>query len=381
MKKNLFLLFLLLFTIFFRSSVFATEDPRIFPNNKIGIHILFPSEIEEAAKLVNSNGGDWGYVTIPIQAGDKDIMKWQKFMDQAKKHHVTPLIRLASEGDYFNTKVWRKPTDLDILDFANFLDSLEWPIKNRYVIVFNEPNRSDEWGGEANPSEYAKILSYGVTVFKSKNQDFFIISAGMDNAAENTNLAFNQYTFLKEMEKAVPGIFYQVDGLGSHSYPNPGFSQPPARQDKRSIASFRFEKTLIDSLGARNQPIFITETGWSKKTVTESLIENYYKEAFENVWNDPNIAAVTPFLLRANAGPFEVFSFLKPDGSKTTGYIGFESIEKIKGEPTVVKKVLGKKTPETLFQEKNFKAVKVEEKSPFSLSTTVKSLFKRLLRI
>lgn len=381
MKKNLFLLFLLLFTIFFRSSVFATEDPRIFPNNKIGIHILFPSEIEEAAKLVNSNGGDWGYVTIPIQAGDKDIMKWQKFMDQAKKHHVTPLIRLASEGDYFNTKVWRKPTDLDILDFANFLDSLEWPIKNRYVIVFNEPNRSDEWGGEANPSEYAKILSYGVTVFKSKNQDFFIISAGMDNAAENTNLAFNQYTFLKEMEKAVPGIFYQVDGLGSHSYPNPGFSQPPARQDKRSIASFRFEKTLIDSLGARNQPIFITETGWSKKTVTESLIENYYKEAFENVWNDPDIAAVTPFLLRAHAGPFTFFSFLNADGSKTADYLGIESIEKIKGEPVLAKKVLGKKTPETLFQEKNFKAVKVEEKSPFSLSTTVKSLFKRLLRI
>src|SRR5688572_16737141 len=109
----------------------AIVNPLEQPNNKIGIHILFHDELEEAAKLVNANGGDWGYVTIPIQSGDKDILKWQKFMDECRRLHLIPLVRLATEGDYYNTKVWRKPDEEDILDFANFLNSLYWPTKNR----------------------------------------------------------------------------------------------------------------------------------------------------------------------------------------------------------------------------------------------------------
>ncbi len=111
--------------------VFAVENPLRVANNKVGIHILFPTEIDKAAALVNSSGGDWGYVVIPIQSGDKDLKKWQAFMDEAKKRHVIPIIRLATEGDYFNTKVWRKPTPADVLDFANFLNSLTFPTKNK----------------------------------------------------------------------------------------------------------------------------------------------------------------------------------------------------------------------------------------------------------
>src|SRR5207245_3843448 len=62
---------------------FAAENPLAVPNNKIGVHILFPNELPDAVKLINSNGGDWGYVTIPIQSGDRDIEKWQHFFDEA----------------------------------------------------------------------------------------------------------------------------------------------------------------------------------------------------------------------------------------------------------------------------------------------------------
>lgn len=173
MNKRVVGILLIVAFLLFPKSSFAAEDPFSHPNNKMGIHILFPSELQEAAKLVNSNGGDWGYVTIPIQAGDKDIKKWQEFMDQAKSLHLIPLVRLATEGDYFNTSSWRKPTEADVLDFANFLNSLNWPTKNHYIIVFNEVNRGDEWGGSPNPQEYADILSYAVTAFKSRNPDFF----------------------------------------------------------------------------------------------------------------------------------------------------------------------------------------------------------------
>lgn len=377
------LAFLLLFSLNLYNYSYAVEDPLSLPNNKFGIHILFTSEIETAAQLVNSNGGDWGYVTIPIQAVDKDLIKWQKFMDDAKRLHVIPILRIATEGDYFDTKSWRKPKFEDVLDFANFLDSLLWPTKNRYVIIFNEVNRADEWGDAPNPKEYTQLLSYAVTVFKSKNQDFFILPAGLDNAAPTvTGLSMNQYEFIRQMNEAVPGIFYQVDGFTSHSYPNPGFSQTPEKQDQQSIASFRHEAALISTLSTKKLPIFITETGWSQDLVSEFLQSTYYRIAFTSVWSDSSIAAVTPFLLRADTGPFTVFSLIKNSASPSAQLVEIMGMKKEQGKPSTnssPQNTLGSSNKDTL--EVDFSQSKIHEEKPFSLTETVKAFVKWLLKI
>ncbi|MFH1187041.1 MAG: hypothetical protein V1697_02605 [Candidatus Levyibacteriota bacterium] len=344
--KQIFIISLFLYTITHSTSnAFAIHNPLDTPNNRFGIHILFTSEISEAAELVNSSGGDWGYVTIPIQTSDKDIVKWQIFLDQAKKHHLIPILRLATDGDYFNTSVWNKPNDAVVLDFANFLSSLTWPTENKYIIVFNEVNRGDEWGGESNPSEYAKLLSYAVTVFKSKDPSFFIISAGLDNAAENIDgKSMNQYSYFTLMNEAVPGIFSQLDGISSHSYPNPGFSQPPTVLTAKSISSFKYERDHIESMGGKNLPVFITETGWVTNSTNEKQHAEYFKQAFNNVWSDSSIVTVTPFILNAGAGPFVQFSLLKPDSNKTDRYNAIFNLPKTKGKPvlTNIRTVLGK---------------------------------------
>lgn len=331
MGKFLFIIFAFLFCLSSFISPHKTQaivDPLFSDNNKFGVHILFPSELSDAAKLVNSSGGDWGYVTIPIQAGDKDLDKWQEFMDNARRLHIIPIIRLSTEGDYFTTNVWRKPNLADALDFANFLNSLEWPIVNRYIVVFNETNRADEWGGEANASEYAHILSYTVETFKSKDDDFFIISAGLDNASEN-----NEYTFMREMHMAVPKVFNQVDAIGSHSYPNPGFEQPPWVLTTKSISSFIYEKRLAELLANKKLPVYITETGWSSDKISKTKIGNYFTEAFDSVWSSDNAVAVTPFLFNAGAGPFAQFSLIDKNGEKNDIYNAIKDIPKVKGDP------------------------------------------------
>lgn len=343
MRKRFFLIPLFGFICYFSSAVsaYAVENPLAVPNNKIGIHILFDTELSQAAQLVNSNGGDWGYVTIPIQDGDKDVGKWQRFMDEAKKNHVIPIVRLATKSDPANLKNWQKPTPEDIIDFGSFLNKLNWPVKNRYIIVFNEVNRGDEWGGTANPKEYAELLSFAVTVFKSKSPDFFIISAGMDNAAPNQGgMYMNEYTYLQQMNAAVPGIFNQVDGMSSHSYPNPGFSQPPNTTSSMGTGSFNFERQLMQSLSIKSLPIFITETGWADGTVSDDLKTAYYKQAINTIWNDPNIVAITPFLLQANGGAFQKFSFTNNDGSPTKQYQMLHDLPKVGGAPMMPVRVL-----------------------------------------
>lgn len=319
----------------------AAENPLASPNNIFGIHILFPSEVNQAASLVNTNNGDWGYVTIPIQSGDKDLIKWQKFLNDCSQLHLIPIVRLATEGDYFNTRVWRKPQYADLLDFANFLNSLKWPILNRYILVYNEVNRGDEWGGVANPREYAALLSYATTIFKSRSQDFYIISAGLDNAAATDGVNYDEYMFLNEMNTSVPGIFNQIDGISSHAYPNPGFSTPPTVINSRSIASFQYERQLVESLSSKFHPVFITETGWPKYVGPDNLLISYYQTAFATLWSDKNIVAITPFLLNAGSGPFEPFSFVTADGNQTPEFQLIAGMPKKKGNPVIPLRVLG----------------------------------------
>lgn len=321
--------------MFFVNTSFAIYDPIKTQNNKYGIHILFPEEISEAAILVNSTGGDWGYVTIPIRATERNIEKWQKFMDDCKKYHIIPIIRIATEGDYFIKASWEKPSNYYAIDFANFLSSLDWPTKNRYVVIFNETNRGDEWGGTPNASEYADILNNAVDAFKQRSDKFFIIMGGLDNASVNVQgVSVNQFNYMRQMNEAIPGIFEKIDGLAVHSYPNPAFASPPSYLGTNSIYSFNYEQDLILELTGKNLPIFITETGWSSDTVSELKQTQYYKEAFESIWNDENIVAVTPFIFHADQGPFRQFSFIV-DNKKTDLYLGYLQLSKIKGQPQI----------------------------------------------
>ena len=345
MRKSLFIVYLALIYFLLAKPAHAIVNPLSVPNNKIGIHILFDSELPQAARLINSSGGDWGYVTIPIQWGDKDLVKWQNFMNNCRRYHVIPILRLATEGDFFNTTVWRKPLPSDIMDFANFLDSLDWPVKNRYIIIYNEVNRGDEWGGQANPQEYANLLSFAVTVFKSKSPDFFIISAGLDNAAPNlTPTYFNEYDYMKQMNAAVPGIFNQIDGLSSHSYPNPGFSQPPSAVSAMGTSSFLYEQQLAKNLSNKTLPVFITETGWSTDSISDDLAAHYYQTTFASIWNDPSIVAITPFLLQGWGSPFQQFSLLNGNGSYTKQYQFLHDLPKTHGYPVLAIRVLAAET-------------------------------------
>jgi hypothetical protein len=138
------------------------------------------------------------------------------------------------------------------------------------------------------------------------------------------------------MNAQVPGIFNQIDGLGSHSYPNPGFLQAPWVITDKSINSFQFEKNLAFELSGKDLLVFITETGWSRDKISENQIASYYGHAFESVWLDKNIVAVTPFLLRAGAGPFSQFAILNENenGDNQVSRT-LQRLVKTKGTPTI----------------------------------------------
>ncbi|MCL4397546.1 hypothetical protein M1403_00780 [Patescibacteria group bacterium] len=327
-KKAAICLALIFCGLIFVSPVRAVYDPLSVPNNKFGIHILDPQEIFKAADLVNTSGGQWGYVTIPIRANDRDLEKWTKFMQNAKQLKIIPILRIASfpVDDH-----WMAPNEYDLVDFANFLDQLPWPTRNRYVVIYNEPNHEGEWGGFVYPQEYARVLDRAVDIFHKRNPDFFVISAGMDASAPNGSNSMNEYEYFSEMQAAWPGIFSRIDGFSSHAYGNPGFSTYPNVYSPVNVASYRFERDyLCHNFEACNLKIFITEAGWKNG--------GWLKAAFDDIWTDDDIVAVTPFLLDAQTQPFADFSFTGTNGLKPFAK-EYMAISKAAGNPQLAAKI------------------------------------------
>lgn len=340
MKPVKILIFFIMLIVFFYFKVtsYAIYDPLSKPNNFFGIHILFPDEIEDASKLVNSNGGEWGYVTVPIQAGERDLEKWQTFFNRCSQLKLIPIVRLVTEKTINDSSYWRMPNEYDLVDFANFLDSLSWPSKNRYILLFNEINRYDEWGGEyPNPSYYADLIVSANEIFKSRSDDFFLIMGAFDNASVTDGKKYvNGFHYLNLMFQYNPEVFNKIDGFASHSYPNPAFSQPPNAFSRIGIATYKYEYEYINERAENKKYVFITETGWDIDKVGEENVASYYTKAFSSIWEEDKdkIVAITPFLIKSENGQFDVFSFFK-NGVPRSNYKAVYTLPKTKGNPLV----------------------------------------------
>lgn len=331
MNKIFIIIFILLFFIFYALPVSA-YDPNSVANNIYGIGIINHSDLEDVSNLVNVNDGDWGYVTIVITENNRNKEVWQKFLNDCRKLHLIPIIRVAANFDGQN---WEVPKIENIDSWVNFFNSLNWVIKNRYVIVANEPNHAKEWGGKINPSEYAMYLKTFAERLHNSEPNYFVLNAGFDQAAMNSKITMDEKKYIDEMVKTVPDIFNFIDGWNSHSYPNPAFSGPKTGIGRKSIRGYEWELNYLLSLGVnKDLPIFITETGWVRNSKNENLVASNLKYAFDEVWSkNKNIVAVTPFILNYTEKPFFEFSWKDKNGSFFPIYSKIQSINKIAGQP------------------------------------------------
>ncbi len=321
-------------------AVYAKYDPASVPNNKFGIHIVDVNDIADAATLVNSTNGDWGYITLVIQEDDRNFDKWQRVFDQMRRLHLIPIVRLAT---HVQGTSWVIPSRDSAEDWSRFLNSLNWPTENRYVILFNEPNHANEWGGQLDPEGYADIVSLFTDTLHKTSEDFFVMPGGLDDSASSDGEALDAATYWSRMLAHASTVFDAVDGWSSHSYPNPGFSGSPYATGRGTLYSYIWERNILRNLGfAKTLPLFITETGWvhsqgevfNPGLLTTDQVGNNLKIAAQNVWSDPSILAVTPFVLNYQAYPFDHFSWrVLGSNDYYSQYGAYQSIAKTSGTP------------------------------------------------
>ncbi len=337
-KIFLALIFLLLPSFIFTPLVKAINDPTSVPNNRVGIHVVDAGDLDSVAKLTNSNGGDWGYVTLVIQKGERDTRRWQEVFDKIRRLHLIPIVRVATAPD---GDIWEKPSLDEIDGWVSFFNSLNWVIKNRYITVGNEPNHAKEWGGQINPAEYATYLKTFSSKLKSASDDYFVMPSGFDASATNSRDSMDEATYLARMVASEPDLFNNIDGWASHSYPNPNFSGSADGVGRGSVRTYLWELDYLKTLGVtKNLPVFITETGWAHDAdgripgnINSKDLGAKFEEAYKYAWNSPNVVAVTPFVFSYQDNLFDMFSWKKRDGSFYVFYYSVQNLQKTKGAP------------------------------------------------
>ena len=366
-RIGLSILIIFLILLLFSSKVLASFEKISEPNNKFGIHLAVPSEedLKDAADLVNSTGGDWGYVTLIIQEDDRNREKWQKTFDLCRQLHLIPIVRLATSAENDH---WRRPEVKQAKEWAEFLNSLNWVIKNRYIVLFNEPNHGQEWGGQADPQDYALTAFEFAKTLKETNADFFVMLAGFDAAApQKPPLYFDEKIFLQLVLVNKPQLFEYIDGWSSHSYPNHGFVGSAIGSGRNSIKTYLWELELLKRLAVNKElPVFITETGWphaeglnqKSNFYDAATVAENFKIYYDQLINDEKVTAITPFILNYQGELFDNFSWRKqgepkefyPQHSQVLG------ITKVKGEPEQEQKfTIISKLPEKFIENSSHK--------------------------
>lgn len=315
-------------------------------NNKVGMYVQNSGDqISAASGLINSNGGDWGYVLLTMNLNDRGGGTWQNLFDAAANSHVIPVIQLFNAGSC-------NADDMDFDGLAEMLNGLKWPSAHRYISIFNEVNAGDYWCGNASGESYAKALDKAIRAFKDKSSDFFIMPAAFNSSARtgavsNEKAAYiGEDLFLSQMNSAVPGIFTKIDGWASHSYPQPNFSGA-IYGGRDSIINYNWELGLLRNLGVGTLPVFITETGWLHREGQESCgqysqggllsadaVAARYQDAYTNYWlRDSKVVAVMPFIWASNDACAAGFAWQKPDGSLYPQGEMLKGIPKTAGSP------------------------------------------------
>ena len=308
--------------------------------NIFGLHLTQPQDLEKTAPIINSPEGDWGWATIVIRLDQLNPDAWQTFFNDCRKKHIIPLVRLATHLDQ---GVWIQPKKEHIDQLSSFLNNLNWPTKRQHIILFNEVNRSDEWGGEVNPQSFAEIAVYAHQSFKEKNDEFYLLSPGLDLAAPNQKTQYqNALDYYRSVHQYDPQVFDLFDALSSHSYPNHGYVGTPNDTGPTSIQGYQHELDFLKTLGVNKEyPVFITETGWphregetknndyyTAKTATDFLVQAL------NIWQkDAQIQAVTPFIFNYPYPPFDHFSWLDKEEKLYPEYQVLVDLPKQKNKP------------------------------------------------
>lgn len=336
-KKTVLILLLSLFVSSTVTSVVQAQEVEVRPNNTFCIHLNQFEEdaVKMARDIVNSTNGDWGCVLVPIAKKDRNVDTWKKNMDFLRRNHLSVILRIATEpcGNY-----WCPGTVEDAAEVAQFLSKLNPPTKTDNVVqLFNEINDRREWGGKLDPEGAAPIIKAYIDAIHEKAPRFKI-AFGAFNPTAGPPYDMDEGVYLTRLLAAEKNLFEHVDYWISHAYSRSGNVDSHGRN---SIRAYKWELDLLKSLGVKEMPVIIGETGRpfaeggtpNRSYPSVTTLDDFWTRA-SAIWAaDPQVVKVVPFILK-DCDLFEHYSWFNCQTNSLQPFVDtVKAIPKVKGEP------------------------------------------------
>jgi len=247
-------------------------------NPKMGVHTRLTDEVEErkikrSLQMVREMGAPWivEYFPWAYVEREPDVFKWSHsdmVVQHADRQGLTLIARLGFVPD------WARPegtTPLYIED-ERFVDFGEYAAEFvtryagqvEYVILWNEPNLSLEWGYEpVDPARYVRMLRVVYPMIKAANPDVQVLAGALAPtlAAPGDTAAMNDLTYLQRMYDAGAAAYFDI--LAIHAY---GWHFTPDDPADPAVVNWRrselLRKIMVEN-GDGHKSAMITEGGWN----------------------------------------------------------------------------------------------------------------------
>jgi hypothetical protein len=250
----------------------------------------------------------WAYVE-PNRAGEG---RWGH-SDMVVRHAAAQGLRIVARLGY--VPEWARPKETTPLyldeshyeDFGNYV--YEFVSRYRddvdYIIIWNEPNLSLEWGYRpVDPDGYVGLLQVAYRRAKEANPDVQVLAGALAPtlAPPGSEWGMSDLAYLQAMYDVGAAPYFDV--LAIHAYGAKFPPDSPAAIDVINFSRAQLLREVMMRNGDSNKPAMITEGGWNDhprwtRAVRPAERIRYTLSAFDKVAEEwPWVLAYAPWVFR-----------------------------------------------------------------------------------
>ncbi len=288
-------------------------------NPKLGVHTRLTDEVEPVKvqrtfRMVREMGAPWAveYFLWAAHEPSPGVYDWSHadlVVDHAVNQGITLIARLGYVPEWARparaTHLYLDEAGYDA--FARFVAAFAEHFRGRvnYIVVWNEPNLSQEWGYRTpDPAGYTELLRRAYLAAKTANPDVLVLGGALAPtlAPAGSEWAFNDLDYLQGMYDAGAAPYFDL--LAAHSY---GWIFGPDEPPSADAVNYRRVELLREVMvrnGDGAKHIIITEAGWNDhprwtKAVRPAQRAAYTVRAYERALSEwPWVDAVCMWAFR-----------------------------------------------------------------------------------
>lgn len=288
-------------------------------NPKIGVHTRLTDEVEpwkilRTLEMVREMGASWIVEYFPWGYYEPEPGRYSwEHADMVVNYAVHEGLTVVARLGFVPT--WARPResspsyiDPEYYDaFASYAAAFAARYRDRvqYIVVWNEPNLSQEWGYRPpDPEAYTRLLCTAYNAIKVVAPEVQVLGGALaPNVASPGNpWAMSDLDFLERMYQAGAGRCFDVLAVHAYGWQEPALA-PPAK-DRINFRRTELLREIMVRHGDAQKPVLITEGGWNDhprwtKAVRPAQRILYTLQAYDLVWKEWDWAlAFCPWVFR-----------------------------------------------------------------------------------